>query len=115
MVNVVQNACQAMTESPSGDGRAVLRIGAYRVGDWLEIRTNDTGPGIAPELFDRVFEPLYSTRSFGVGLGLPLVKQVLTEHRGQVEVDSSPGVGTTLILRLPCSRAPATPAPLGQV
>ncbi|MDH3474525.1 MAG: ATP-binding protein, partial [Rhodospirillales bacterium] len=59
------------------------------------------GPGIPAQDLDRVFEPLYSTKSFGVGLGLPLVRRITEQHDGDIEVESEPGRGTRFVIRLP--------------
>jgi signal transduction histidine kinase len=61
----------------------------------------DNGPGISAENLARVFEPLFSTKSFGTGLGLPMVKQVIEQHNGTVDIASTPGKGTKITIRLP--------------
>ncbi len=101
IANVIHNACQAMTEQPGRTPGGVLAIATAVADHRAHIRIADTGPGIASDQIDLVFEPLYSTRSFGVGLGLPLVRQVMSEHGGDVELQSAPGAGTTVTLSLP--------------
>ena len=59
------------------------------------------GSGIEHAQMDRIFEPLFSTKNFGVGLGLPLVKRVAEEHGGRVDVDSTVNKGTTVSILLP--------------
>ncbi len=66
---------------------------------------SDTGPGIAPDILPRIFEPLYSTKTFGTGLGLPTVKQIVEQHGGEVELSSELGVGTRALVRLPLPRS----------
>jgi signal transduction histidine kinase len=61
----------------------------------------DTGPGIAPEALSRIFDPFYSTKEKGTGLGLPFAQQVVQEHGGTIRCDSAPGAGTTFTVRLP--------------
>jgi signal transduction histidine kinase len=61
----------------------------------------DTGPGIPAEVLPQIFEPLFSTRSFGAGLGLAIVSQIVAQHGGTVAAESAPGEGTTVRLRLP--------------
>jgi signal transduction histidine kinase len=68
---------------------------------WVEIRFQDTGMGIAPEHLPRVFEPYFTTKEVGIGLGLALTKQILEEHGGRIELVSQPGKGTVAQLRLP--------------
>jgi signal transduction histidine kinase len=74
-----------------------------RVSDQLEIAVSDTGPGIAPDILPRIFEPLFSTKSFGTGLGLPTVKQLVEQHRGTISIDSKPGHGAVVRISLPIS------------
>jgi len=67
------------------------------------IECSDTGQGMSPDVQAHLFEPLFTTKSFGqgTGLGLAIVKQIISEHGGQIEVCSTPGSGTTLIIGLP--------------
>jgi signal transduction histidine kinase len=67
----------------------------------------DNGPGIPAENLAKVFEPLFSTKSFGTGLGLPMVKQVIEQHSGTVDIASTPGKGTKVTIHLPHGAAPA--------
>lgn len=97
--NVCLNAAQAM-DSVSGI-LAILKIQTRRVKDRLEIRFIDNGPGINSEVLQRVFEPMFSTKNFGVGLGLPIVENIMTDHGGGVEIESTVGKGTTVTLWLP--------------
>jgi two-component system NtrC family sensor kinase len=61
----------------------------------------DTGPGIAPETLAHVFDPFYTTKEKGTGLGLAVVYGIITRHNGKIEVKSSPGSGTEMIVSLP--------------
>jgi signal transduction histidine kinase len=93
--NIVINAIQAMPEG----GRLEI---AMRTGDeWVGVRFRDTGSGIPEEALDRVFEPYYSTKDTGTGLGLAVTKKILDEHGGRVRVASAPGDGTTFDVELP--------------
>ncbi|NNG05931.1 MAG: hypothetical protein HKM95_17765, partial [Inquilinus sp.] len=108
VTNVFDNACQAMVgegDAPPATEGLVVTVATRRGADRLEISIADTGPGISEELQGRIFEPLYSTKSFGVGLGLPLVQQIMTRHGGGVEVRSEVGRGTEMILWLPLEPA----------
>jgi two-component system sensor histidine kinase PilS (NtrC family) len=93
--NLCLNAVQAM---PDG-GELVVSAAADAGG--LHIAVSDTGEGIAPEDLPHVFEPFYSTRPGGSGLGLALVHRVVQDHGGEVEVRSAPGRSTTVRLSLP--------------
>jgi len=68
---------------------------------WVEIGFRDTGQGIAPEHLPKVFEPYFTTKEVGIGLGLALTKQILEEHGGRIEISSELGKGTLVRLRLP--------------
>ena len=78
----------------------------------MRIDVCDTGPGIDPEIQDHIFDPFFTTKTTGrrrgAGLGLSVVQAVLEEHRGYVDLDSCPGLGTTFYLYLPISRTPAS-------
>jgi PAS domain S-box-containing protein len=104
MVNLLNNACQAMqSDDNQRKGRQILNVISRRVGEQVEISVCDTGPGIAPESRDKIFEPLYSSKSFGVGLGLSLVKRIVEQHHGQIEATGRTGRGACFIIRLPPS------------
>ena len=68
---------------------------------WVEIAIRDTGVGVAPENLDKVFEPYFTTKEVGIGLGLALTKQILEQHGGGIELSSEVGKGTIVRLRLP--------------
>jgi signal transduction histidine kinase len=93
--NLAQNALQAMPEG----GR--LTLGTRRVRDQVEITVRDTGPGVPEELRARIFEPFYSTKASGTGLGLPLVREITAAHGGQCSLESAPGEGSCFVLSLP--------------
>lgn len=104
VINVFDNACQAMTGKGMGDVGSEERVLTVRTQEHdgrVEVIFEDTGPGIPPDVYDSIFEPLYSTKSFGVGLGLPVVKQVMAQHGGGVEIESEEGRGTRVTLWLP--------------
>jgi len=61
----------------------------------------DTGPGIPPDVLPKVFDPLFSTKSFGTGLGLPTVKQIVEQHGGTIVLESTLGEFTRAVIRLP--------------
>ena len=67
----------------------------------LETVLRDTGSGIPADQLEKGFEPLYGTKSFGVGLGPPIIKQIVERHGGEVAMESQPGAGTTATLCMP--------------
>jgi PAS domain S-box-containing protein len=96
-LNLVLNALEAM---PDG-GR--LRIGTDCTSDpaWVRVTFADTGSGIAPEVISRLFEPFYTTKTEGLGLGLYITRNIVEEHGGHIEVESKQGEGTTFTVWLP--------------
>jgi signal transduction histidine kinase len=67
----------------------------------VEVRFEDTGVGIAPDDLPRVFEPYFTTKEVGIGLGLALTKQILDQHAARIELTSQPGKGTIARIQLP--------------
>ena len=108
LLNLVRNAKEAMADgghlgievSRSGDGQVCLALA-------------DSGPGIAPENLANIFEPFFSTKAKGTGLGLALVQQIVSEHGGRIEVDCPPGGGTRFTILLPAAKPPVPAAETG--
>jgi signal transduction histidine kinase len=65
----------------------------------------DNGPGIAPDILQKVFDPLFSTKSFGSGLGLPTAHQIVELHGGTIAIESAPSRGTRVEIVFPCAEA----------
>jgi signal transduction histidine kinase len=93
--NLMINAVQAMPDGGS------LNVTLQPSQTHLRIEFADTGVGIGTENLEQIFEPYYSTKETGIGLGLPLTKKIIEEHGGQITVASEPGQGTTFTLTLP--------------
>ena len=91
--NLLANALQA--------GATQLLVSAHRAGDDVLVRVVDNGRGMSRELLARIFEPFYTTRSNGTGLGLAVVQSVVRAHQGEVSVASVPGEGTCFTLSVP--------------
>lgn len=105
--NILENACQAMEGVERGnvlEKTKRLSVTRLHVDDRIVIRISDTGSGIAPTDLDRIFEPFFSTKGFGVGLGLPLASSVVKQHGGDIEVNSELGKGTAVTIWLPINR-----------
>jgi PAS domain S-box-containing protein len=96
LVNLLLNAVQAM--SPAG-GRLTVTTRAEGGDVWLEVA--DTGCGMTAEQVGRVFEPFYTTKSRGLGLGMPYARKIVEQHAGEIRVESRPGEGTRIQVRLP--------------
>jgi signal transduction histidine kinase len=97
--NLIINALQALQGEKIGQKRITVKTSA--ADGKIEIHISDSGPGMPTEVLERVFEPLFSTKGFGVGLGLPIVKNIVEEHSGGVEIHSEVGKGTTAVLWVP--------------
>ena len=110
LINLIENALQAM---PSG-GRLVVgaSVARGRRGDArVAILVTDTGEGIPEHILPRLFEPYFSTKSGGTGLGLGLARRSVEEHGGTIEIRSRPGRGTVVTLTLPASAVAVGPGP----
>jgi signal transduction histidine kinase len=95
LMNVVLNAIQAM---PAG-GR--LRIATVSGPGTVDVTISDTGPGISEDDLNRIFNPYFTTKKLGIGLGLAITKKVVEEHRGRITVRSRPNEGTDVVISLP--------------
>ncbi len=95
LVNLVKNAVQAMTTG----GTLTLQTGENSDGVWVSVA--DTGGGIPQEQINRIFEPFYTTKKKGSGLGLMIVQRIVRAHNGRIELDSNVGRGTTFRIWLP--------------
>jgi PAS domain S-box-containing protein len=93
--NIIRNAAQAM-----GAG-GILRIGTAATDSHVVVSFKDTGRGIAADHIGRIFEPYFTTRKEGTGLGLMIVQRIVRDHGGMIDVESDPGRGTTFRVRLP--------------
>lgn len=96
VVNLIVNAIQAMSET---GGRLYVSTGAKDGRVMMTIK--DTGIGMTPAQLERVFEPLYTTKPKGIGLGMTIVKSLIEKHRGTIDVQSRQNIGTTVTVSLP--------------
>jgi two-component system, NtrC family, sensor kinase len=101
LLNLVRNATDAV--AVKGAGTVTLRT--RRMGDRIAIEVEDDGVGIAPEVLPRLFDPFFSTKEGGSGLGLALTQQIVKDHGGDLAVHSEPGRGTTFTVSLPAKPA----------
>jgi signal transduction histidine kinase len=93
--NVIKNSFEAMKR------RGILRIRTDMDESHVIVRFTDTGGGISPDNLSRVFEPYFTTKTSGTGLGLLIVRRIIREHGGELSIESSEGKGLTLTIRLP--------------
>lgn len=94
--NVVVNAYQAMPE-----GGTLTVVSTPEGTEWVSIVFKDTGSGIPEEHMGRLFEPLFTTKTKGIGLGLTITKMLIEAQGGRIEVESEPAMGSTFTIRLP--------------
>ena len=95
--NILTNADQAM---PNG---GEINIRSWINQQQLFIGITDSGAGIPADNLEMIFEPLFTTKKNGIGLGLMIVKEILEKHHGEVSVESEEGQGSTFIMQLPAS------------
>jgi two-component system, sporulation sensor kinase E len=95
LVNLVKNAMQAMTRG------GMLRLETGETPDCIWISVSDTGRGISQDQINHIFEPFYTTKKKGTGLGLMIVQRIVRDHGGRIEVESRVGQGTSFRIWLP--------------
>ena len=98
LINLVKNAFQANAENNKAQVVISSRTGEN---NRPEIRVTDNGPGIPPEILEKIFVPFFSTKAEGSGIGLSLSRQIIRNHGGQISVDSEAGKGTIFRVSLP--------------
>ncbi|MGH6960100.1 MAG: sensor histidine kinase [Dongiaceae bacterium] len=104
IVNLLDNAAQAITDPgwvPPSGRQLTITLRTETAGPFVRLSVVDNGPGIPADRLPRIFEPLFTTKSFGVGLGLPTVRQIVEQHGGTIEATSAVDEGATLAICLP--------------
>jgi len=99
LVNLFKNALDAMETG----GQLLLRTSPLP--DRVEVYIQDTGYGMSAEVLKRIFEPFYTTKEKGIGLGMAIAKRIIELHQGEILVESTEGIGTAVRLRLPYGKA----------
>ena len=100
VLNLLINAVQAMGEG----GRLDLSTRAMEDNRWMKLSIRDSGIGIPPEDLKRLFDPFFSTKEGGMGLGLSIAHRIIDQHHGKIEVESTRGEGTAFHLWLPLNQ-----------
>jgi len=98
LINLIQNGLEVV------DGSGHVSVAAAASGDRLELSVSDTGRGLSAEQRAQLFQPGFTTKSYGSGLGLTIVERIVNEHDGDISVDSGAGAGTTFRIHLPLRR-----------
>jgi len=106
IVNLISNAAEAMvgngnTPLPNSSAEPKIEVKTFIDGDSIIISVSDNGPGMNEEVLAKVREPLFTTKSFGTGLGVPAIEQITAQHGGKLDIYSKPGDGACFVLRLP--------------
>jgi signal transduction histidine kinase len=99
LLNLILNACQAM-----GEKGGKLILSAEPNGAHVIVKVQDTGPGIPANALRKVFDPFYTTKSTGTGLGLFVTQRIIKAHGGSIDLESTVGQGTCFTLHLPVWR-----------
>jgi signal transduction histidine kinase len=99
LINLALNAMDAMADT--GLSQRILALTTCHHAGQLQLQVRDTGSGIAESAITTIFDSFYTTKSDGMGLGLPIVRTIVQAHHGTVSVDSRPGYGTMFTLRFP--------------
>jgi signal transduction histidine kinase len=95
LINLIINSCEAMEKGGE------ITITEKAKNGYVEIVLKDNGPGIPEEIKDKIFQPFFTTKDFGSGLGLSIVEKIITEHKGTIKTDSETERGTVFIITLP--------------
>lgn len=114
ILNLLTNAAEARAKAVFFKAEVVRLTEpalGLEAGDYVELNITDNGEGMAPDVLARIFEPFFSTRFAGRGLGLPAAMGLVRSHKGSMTVESEPGSGTTLRLLLPLGKASGPVAP----
>jgi signal transduction histidine kinase len=96
IAHLIRNAIEAMEETPR-----LLKISSLIRNEQIEINVSDTGKGIPEDKIKYIFDPLFTSKIYGPGLGLTFAKRIIQEHKGTISVESESGKGTTFTIRLP--------------
>lgn len=100
LVGCLSNLAMNALESSDGAVQLDLWVGALN-SEWLQIKVRDNGPGISDEIMDRVFDPFFTTRALGTGLGLAVVAMSISNHGGEISVKNHPKGGAEFLITLP--------------
>ncbi|MCB1666993.1 MAG: PAS domain-containing protein [Pseudomonadales bacterium] len=104
LVGALSNLAMNALEAAEGGIFLELWVGALN-DDWLQIQVRDNGPGISEDILDRVFDPFFTTRAQGNGLGLAVVARTISHHGGEISVQNRPAGGAEFLINLPIAKS----------
>jgi signal transduction histidine kinase len=99
VINLIVNAIDAMSDIPASERQ--IRIWSARRDKFAEVTVADIGPGIPPDKLKEVFQPFFTTKGHGMGLGLSIVRSIIEAHNGTISLESEVGEGAMFRIRLP--------------
>ena len=101
ITNLVKNAIQAI---PEGQENKLVFVTVFRQDNEVKIAVKDNGKGISQENLERVFEPKFTTKSSGMGLGLAIIKNIIENYQGTITFETEPNVGTEFLVSFPINK-----------
>jgi signal transduction histidine kinase len=102
LINLLRNALDSLVEVPAGERRLVIESGSQSEG-MVFLSVRDNGSGISDKAMEHLFDPFFSTKESGMGMGLAISQTIISNHHGKIRADSQPGKGSTFIIELPSS------------
>jgi signal transduction histidine kinase len=106
ILNLVVNGLESMSGIAPGLRHLTIRT-VQSDTDRVEVSVQDTGPGISAEILDRIYEPFFSTKSDGLGMGLSICRSIAEAHGGRLEASNNPAGGATFVFALPAAGTPS--------
>jgi signal transduction histidine kinase len=100
LLNLIMNAVEAMGSVNHGSRELLIGTGANESGG-VRISVQDSGPGLNSQVFDRLFDPFYTTKADGMGMGLSICRSIIEAHDGRIWASAMPGPGSTFNVSLP--------------
>ena len=102
LLNLMRNGIEAMSDIPADRRRLTIKLS--QVDNQMEIRVVDRGAGISPEVAEKLFTPLFSTKADGMGMGLNICRSIIEFHHGRLWVEANPEGGSIFVITLPIDR-----------
>ena len=100
LLNLIVNACEAMNGKPTGERLLFVKT-TWDGNGHVRVSVSDSGDGIEPERSEKLFEPFYTTKPLGLGLGLPICRSIVTAHGGRLWAEPAPTCGAVFYVELP--------------